>query len=150
MQNLRTNAKLNFCVFRCQVGELLQHPMLLSINAPSQPRELPFEVKLLERHLYSTQSFIPMTCSKVLLTGASHTELTYQQRYLVVVAHNNSKTNKPDLSTLRVFVAAANQGITYYPGIWHHPMIALDSVTGTSQGLFLMLTSIFRFLLSCL
>ena len=33
------------------------------------------------------------------------------------------------MSTLRVFLARENQAITYNPGVWHHPMIALDRVT---------------------
>lgn len=97
-------------------------------------------MKLLERHLYSTQAFIPMTCSKVrariayILRHIKYmlvlTLFSVMQRYLVVVALNDPKTDKPDLSTLAAFVAARNQGITYYPGVWHHPMIALDAVTG--------------------
>ena len=70
-----------------------------------------FEVKLLERHLHSTQLFIPMTCKK---------------RYLVVVCMGE---NKPDLGTLRAFIARNDQGITYHPGVWHHPLIALDHTT---------------------
>eukprot|EP01137_Pigoraptor_chileana_P009672 Opistho-2@58271 len=90
-------AKPNLCVFR------------------SVPRQLPFEVKILERHYYSTQAFIPM------MTAKSH-------RYLVVVALNG-RDDKPDLSTLGVFLASATQGINYNAGCWHHPMIALDNVT---------------------
>jgi len=80
--NLRssTTAKANFCVFRCQ------------------PRQLPFSIKLLERHEFSTQFFIPMNAKK---------------RYLVVVAKGGAQ---PDLSTLKAFVASNIQGISYYPG----------------------------------
>jgi ureidoglycolate lyase len=46
--------------------------------------------------------------------------------YLVIVCLNDTKTDTPDLSTLRAFKAKGNQGINYYPGVWHHPMIALD------------------------
>eukprot|EP01117_Protostelium_nocturnum_P002308 TRINITY_DN12971_c0_g1_i1.p1 TRINITY_DN12971_c0_g1~~TRINITY_DN12971_c0_g1_i1.p1 ORF type:complete len:173 (+),score=47.64 TRINITY_DN12971_c0_g1_i1:112-630(+) len=91
--NKRDNAKANLCVFRCK------------------PRELPFDVKLLEKHPLSTQMFIPMNA---------------KSRYLVVVSLGG---DQPDLSTLKVFVASSVQGITYYPGIWHHPMIALDAET---------------------
>lgn len=71
----------------------------------------PFKVELLEHHPDSTQMFIPMGTAS---------------RYLVVVALGDEQ---PDLSTLRAFVAQKNQGITYHPGVWHHPLIALDQVT---------------------
>lgn len=64
-------------------------------------------VRWLERHLHSTQLFAP-------LSGG---------RYLVVVAQGG---DAPDLSTLRAFVAEGATAITYHPGIWHHPMVALD------------------------
>jgi ureidoglycolate lyase len=65
-------------------------------------------VRWLERHARSTQMFVPMG-------GA---------RYLVVVALGD---DEPDLSTLEAFVVEGAQAITYAPGTWHHPMIALDT-----------------------
>jgi ureidoglycolate lyase len=70
--------------------------------------EKKFEIRLLERHPLSTQAFIPMQ-------GVD--------RYLVVVCLGK---DKPDLSTLRVFLATKAEGITYSPGVWHHPLIAMD------------------------
>jgi ureidoglycolate lyase len=72
--------------------------------------ELPFVVALLEKHPSSTQLFFPMNA----------------RRYLVVVARGN---DRPDLSTLSAFVASGRQGISYFPGVWHHPLIALDAET---------------------
>ncbi|KAE9411273.1 allantoicase [Gymnopus androsaceus JB14] len=46
-------------------------------------------------------------------------------RYLVVVA-KNGENDKPDLKTLRAFVACTSQGIVYNTGIWHQPMTVLD------------------------
>jgi ureidoglycolate lyase len=74
-------------------------------------KEKEFEIKLLERHSHSTQLFVPMTDSA---------------RYLVIVALGR---DAPDLSTLRAFIARSGQGITYEPGVWHHPLIALDQAT---------------------
>jgi len=71
----------------------------------------PFFIRRLERHRYSTQLFVPMA-------GAG--------RYLVIVCEGR---DTPDLRTLRAFVALTEQGITYRPGIWHHPLIALDRLT---------------------
>ena len=70
---------------------------------------LPFEIKLLERHEHSTQVFMPMT------GGA---------RYLAIVCLGG---DKPDLATLKAFEVGEAQGISYYPGVWHYPMTALDS-----------------------
>lgn len=68
----------------------------------------PFEVKLLEKHPNSSQIFIP---------------LKDVERYLVIVALGG---DQPDLSTMRAFVVPQSTGISYRPGVWHHPMIALD------------------------
>ncbi|MFI5300840.1 MAG: ureidoglycolate lyase [Polyangiales bacterium] len=67
-------------------------------------------VELLEKHPRSTQLFVPM--------GAA--------RYLVVVALGG---DAPDLSTLAAFVATGRQGVAYGPGVWHHPIVALDEPT---------------------
>lgn len=71
----------------------------------STPRNLPFQLSLLERHKYSTQMFVPMTPP-----GGS-------RGYLVVVAANSVATDKPDLSTLKAFLATSSQGFNYQPGM---------------------------------
>jgi ureidoglycolate lyase len=71
---------------------------------------LPIELALLERHASSTQVFVPMTA----------------RRYLVVVARGG---DAPDLATLAAFEARGDQGVSYHPGVWHHPMIALEAET---------------------
>lgn len=83
-------AKPNLCVFRCS-------PWTRSV----------FAAKLLERHLFSTQVFIPMS-------GAGP--------FLVIVCLGG---DKPNLSTAAAF-RAQGAGISYKPGVWHHPLIALD------------------------
>jgi ureidoglycolate lyase len=92
LENLRDAAKANVSVFRCT------------------PRNVPFEVALLEKHPLSTQMFVPMNAG----------------RSLVVVARG---AERPDLATLQVFEATGRQGISYAPGTWHSPLIALDSET---------------------
>lgn len=79
--------------------------------------QLPFPVKVLERHRFTSQTFLPLgTASGDKPTAA----------YLVIVAANGPD-DKPDLSTLSCFSANASQGITYRAGTWHHPMVALGS-----------------------
>jgi ureidoglycolate lyase len=74
------------------------------------PVALPLEIVELERHVFTSQSFLPLVAS----------------RYLVCVAKNDSD-GWPDLQTLRAFAVPAGIGITYRAGTWHHPMLALDT-----------------------
>jgi len=75
----------------------------------STPVPMPFELKLLERHPKNTQAFVPMVTAG----------------FLIVVAPDGADGN-PNLKELRVFHCTAGQGINYKPGVWHHPIIALD------------------------
>lgn len=72
-----------------------------------QPRPLPFPIQMVERHPLGSQAFIP-------LDG---------RPYLVVVA------TAPTPETLRCFLAQGDQGVNYAPGVWHHPLLALDAVS---------------------
>lgn len=76
----------------------------------STQKSLPFEVKLLEKHPCSTQAFLPMVCT----------------RFLVVVAPALDGADAPDPARMVAFVCGPGQGISYRPGVWHHPIIALD------------------------
>ena len=72
-----------------------------------QPRELPFEVKMVERHPRGSQAFMP-------LNGRD---------YLAVVA------SAAEPEALRCFLARGDQGVNYAAGTWHHPLLALDVVS---------------------
>ncbi len=63
----------------------------------------------MERHEFTSQSFIPLDVS----------------RYLILVAPKTAE-GKPDTSKARAFIAGPGQGITYRHDAWHHPMVALD------------------------
>lgn len=69
-----------------------------------------YELDLLERHPLGSQTFMP-------LAG---------QRFLIVVADSASDGKTPDLSSIRCFLSNGNQGITYHPGVWHHPLLSVD------------------------
>ncbi|KAG2181861.1 hypothetical protein INT44_008677 [Umbelopsis vinacea] len=90
--------KSNMCVFHCR-----------------PTKELPFKCKILERHPYSSQAFVPMNAGNT-------------RGYLVIVALNG-EDDKPDMSTLKAFICSNVQGVNYAAGIWHHPMIALEAET---------------------
>lgn len=70
------------------------------------PRQLPFEIRMLERHPLGSQAFIP-------LLG---------HPYLIAVSE--SPQHRP-----RVFLAEHGEGVNYRPGTWHHPLIALNATS---------------------
>ncbi|MFM2421716.1 MAG: hypothetical protein RL291_246 [Pseudomonadota bacterium] len=63
----------------------------------------------MERHEFSSQSFVPLDVS----------------RYLVIVAPHGAP-GKPDPTKLQAFVATGEQGVTYGMNVWHHPLCVLD------------------------
>ncbi len=91
MDNKRADARLNVSVSR-------------AMETP-----VPLNVKWMERHPYSGQTFIPLDIS----------------RYLMLVAPS-TPNGAPDLEKLQAFVAGPEQGINYHVGVWHHPFTALD------------------------
>ncbi len=76
------------------------------------PRPIPFEIRIMERHPLASQAFVPL----------------FARPYLVVVA-------KPEIEDgtsitaedLHVFIAQPGQGVNYARNVWHHPLIALDA-----------------------
>jgi ureidoglycolate lyase len=65
----------------------------------------PIAIRMLERHPFGSQAFIPLQ----------------QQDYLVVVAKS------PEFSALRGFLARGTQGVNYRRNVWHHPLLALEN-----------------------
>lgn len=72
----------------------------------AQPRELPLRLRLLERHPLGSQAFVPLG----------------PQPYLVVVAVDPA-------SPPQAFLARDGQGVNYFAGTWHHPLLALQAVS---------------------
>ena len=74
-----------------------------------------WDIKVLERHAHTNQAFIPMGPG---LTNEGDEGLEETAKgYLVVVAQNGLD-DKPDLGTMRAFIATSAQGIVYNTGIW--------------------------------
>ncbi|MGV2291200.1 ureidoglycolate lyase [Trinickia sp. YCB016] len=71
-----------------------------------QPRQLPLDVALMERHPLGSQAFIPLGDVK----------------YLVVVA----PAGEFDPARMRAFAGEGLQGVNYARGVWHHPLIVLE------------------------
>lgn len=77
----------------------------------AQPRDLPYELTLLERHPQGSQAFIPMSFDP----------------FLVIVAQDLG--NKP--GEIAAFLTAQGQAINFHKGTWHGVLTPL-----TTPGLF--------------
>jgi ureidoglycolate lyase len=70
-----------------------------------EPRPLPIEIKLMERHPIGSQAFYPLQ----------------DRDWLVVVAEDPLTP-----ADLRAFRATGRQGVNYARNVWHHPLLVLD------------------------
>lgn len=70
---------------------------------------LPLDVSMLERHEFSSQTFVPIDAS----------------RWVIIVCPHAS-AGGPDVAKAEAFVATGWQGVTYRPNTWHHGLTVLD------------------------
>jgi ureidoglycolate lyase len=75
----------------------------------SNPLPAPLELKIMERHPFGSQLFMP-------LSGRA---------YLVVVA----PAGELDERAIRIFRASGSQGVNYRAGTWHHFCLALGDTS---------------------
>ncbi|KAH7360094.1 ureidoglycolate hydrolase-like protein [Rhexocercosporidium sp. MPI-PUGE-AT-0058] len=104
-----------------------------ALHASDRPGEGVFPVGILERHPYTTQTFIPLGISA---------QGTQSVRYLVIVAPSLPPVKSdealpvpngeglpgrglPDLGRLKTFIADGGQAVTYGAGTWHAPMVVI-------------------------
>ncbi|CDM58693.1 MULTISPECIES: ureidoglycolate lyase [Rhizobium] len=73
-----------------------------------QPRAFPYEVGMMERHPFGSQSFSPIS----------------GRPYLVVVSEDEGRPGRP-----RVFLARGDQGVNYRRNVWHHPLMSLGAAS---------------------
>ncbi|KAI1502572.1 ureidoglycolate hydrolase [Biscogniauxia marginata] len=136
----REPASPRLTIFVCGARELVPVPVDGTGTGTGTGRGV--KVEFLERHPFTSQTFVP-------LGGAP------AARYLVVVAptlaedpagagadagrvpvpkgegESESKGGGlPDVRALRAFVATGRQAVTYAPGTWHAPMMALGPEGG--------------------
>ena len=83
-----------------------RRPILSIFRA--QPRALPMELAMMERHPLGSQAFVP-------LSG---------EAWIAVVAPDEG--GGPGAP--RAFLAGGRQGVSYAANVWHHPLIALGGV----------------------
>jgi ureidoglycolate lyase len=81
----------------------------LSVAVAEPIKSLPMDAVHMERHAFSSQSFVPMDA----------------ERYLAIVAPH-AAGGGPDTERARAFLVAGRYGITFRADIWHHPMAVLD------------------------
>lgn len=77
----------------------------------TNPRPLPIQLEVMERHPLGSQAFYPLQTKD----------------WLVVVAKGK---NPLAVQNLHAFRAAGRQGVNYAVNTWHHPLLVLD---GTSR-----------------
>lgn len=82
-------------------------PNLLLARANAQ--SLPLDIKVMERHPQSSQTFVPLDATS----------------YLVLVCPD-AAGGGPDMLNLQAFIVGSAQGINYKPGTWHHPLTVLE------------------------
>lgn len=80
----------------------------ISIARSNTPTQLPYRFDMIERHPLGSQAFIPLL----------------QFSFIVVVAPPLESIEAGDL---RAFVTDGSQGINYHRGVWHMPLISLES-----------------------
>lgn len=84
-------------------------PASLSIILAA-PVPQPILVDVIERHVFTSQSFVPIAPA----------------RWVIVVAPGTAEDG-PDLAAAEAFLPAPGQGITLAPGTWHAPLTVLDA-----------------------
>lgn len=85
-------------------------PASLSLILPAPSLARPVQVGIIERHRWTSQSFLPLAPT----------------RWLVVVAPD-ATGGGPDLAAAEAFLPEPGQGITLHPGAWHAPLTVLDT-----------------------
>ena len=81
----------------------------LSVSLKAETPDRPLKADMLERHEFSSQTFVPVDV----------------KRWLIVVAPH-AKQGGPDVAQVRAFIANGKQGVTYKPNTWHHGLTVLD------------------------
>lgn len=72
----------------------------------ADPRSMPIAIKMMERHPFGTQAFIPMQ----------------DRPWLVLVADDPL-----DTKSYHLFSASGRQGVSYNRNTWHHPLLVFDA-----------------------
>jgi ureidoglycolate lyase len=83
----------------------------LSMIRRAPVEALPLTAKVMERHEFSSQTFLPLG----------------EARWMVIVAPHAAGAAAPDTDRAEAFLVGSGQGVTYGANIWHHPLTVLDA-----------------------
>jgi ureidoglycolate lyase len=81
----------------------------LSLSFKVETFDRPIKSETMERHEFSSQTFVPVDVGRWLILVAPH-----------------AKAGGPDMTQARAFIATGKQGVTYKPNTWHHGLTTLD------------------------
>jgi ureidoglycolate lyase len=98
--------------FATSLGNLrpaAQPKLWMLTKVPVAP--LPLEVKAMERHEFSSQSFVPIDLARWLIIVAPHAQ------------HGGPATDR-----IEAFMASPTQGVSYRPNVWHGALTVFDRV----------------------
>ena len=76
----------------------------------SKPIDLPFQIRMMERHALCSQAFFPL----------------HDRPFPIVVALPNAI---PGPESIRVFLSNGRQGVNLHPDVWHHYQLTLDKTS---------------------
>lgn len=74
----------------------------------AKPAHLPSAIEVIERHPLASQAFVPLA----------------QVVFAVIVC---GRDDQPKSQDLRAFLTDGRQGVQFATGVWHHPLLALES-----------------------
>ncbi len=106
----------------------------LETGLPAKPQDSTFRVTVLERHPFTTQTFVPLTADPagryLVIVAPSLPPTAADEGFPVPATTNEQGTplpgrGLPDVAHLRAFIATIEQAVTYGAGTWHAPMVAL-------------------------
>jgi ureidoglycolate lyase len=81
----------------------------LRLSRKGESSALPLVARQMERHAFSSQSFVPVDAGRWVVMAAPH-----------------AANGGPDMSRARAFLAGPRQVVTYGANVWHHPLTILD------------------------
>lgn len=92
------------------LGNLRRHATgSVSVALKAETPDRPLRSETMERHEFSSQTFIPVDVG----------------RWLIVVAPHAAKGG-PDMALARAFIVDGARGVTYKANTWHHGLTTLD------------------------